>query len=386
MAVATRTRREAALSEPTVRFWDLKDIDEDSLARWHRLVAEAIDPNLYLDPRYCIPTLSFGDHEGAMLASVVAGDEWLAAAMFMPMRVPLLRGTRTVLTTGNVLTEQLGRTHALVSPKDPGRSLATLIRGVARKVPSGIVQFDDYFADGPFAAALEEAVVLLNAPVLRDARGLQPYASQASPIPTETRDIYGPTYASKSRRENMRRHARVLQERTGTTLTYVNHGADMDAFRAFVDLQSRGWKGDTSRGGTALALREDDRGAFTQAMMSCGEDGSMFVGGLYAGDEPVHMTIFFTDHRRIVCAVLDAYDEEYRDVRAGSLGRLAALAAMRTTYPTLDFDPAIRIAPADVAGIYPERRPMAGMSIAAGSPTGRAIVRLAALARRMRDD
>jgi hypothetical protein len=175
-----------------------------------------------------------------------------------------------------------------------------------------------------------------------------------------------------------------LSTHLGEPLTFVLHGPERSSFDAFVALQASGWKGDAEKGGAALALRREELDAFARVYEACSPDGTMSVGGIYAGDRPVHLSVFLSDNRTVTCVVVEAYDEEFREFRAGSVGRLAAVAHMRAAFPDRNFDPAIRYPTADVSGVYPDRRPMAGLLVGAGSQGGRLLIQLASMARKAR--
>jgi hypothetical protein len=372
------------MTRDALRVLEAGSLTAGDLQRWRELSEAAIEPNLFLGPDYCAPLLTVLHEHGVRVVVSMRDGTWVAAIAVAGVRARLLGAPHRVLTTGGPVIDHLFRTHPVVRPESPGRDLAALFRGLADMRMGGIIHLDDYFADGPFAVALADAVGELRAPTLVDDRGPQAFASRAAPVPEAERDMYGPAHVSKSRRNKLRRDARLLADRAGGPLAYVNHGADPAAVRAFVSLQAAGWKGDAGRGGKALALNQTRVRALEEAVVGSAEDGSMFVGALEAGSRTVYMVVAMRQGQRLVCDVLDTYDEDFRDVSAGTLGRLAHLAYVRRTWPSADFDPAIRSSAAVVAGLYPEARQTQGIHVAAGGPGARATIRGAARMRALR--
>jgi CelD/BcsL family acetyltransferase involved in cellulose biosynthesis len=362
-----------------------KELSPAELAKWRELSDAALEPNLFLDPHYCGPMLGLLHAAGVRVAVAERGDVWVAAIAIVPVATRIFGSNHRVLTTGGAVIDHLYRTHPLVRAEQPTTHLAALIQGLRTLNLGGIMHLDDLFWDGPLAAAIIEAADEIGAPTLVDHRGYQGFASRASAVAQSERDIFGPAHLSKSRRNKLRRNARLLAERAGGELAYVNHGTDPAALKLFIDMQASGWKGDAARGGKAIALDGGRKAAFELAVADAAAQESIFIGALHAGDRPIYMAMALRGGERVVCDVLDAFDEELRDLSAGALGRLAHLAYVRRTWPDADFDPAVRTSSPDIAGLYPEQRPTAGIYVAFGGVSAKGAIRGARLARRLRD-
>jgi CelD/BcsL family acetyltransferase involved in cellulose biosynthesis len=368
----------------------LTDVTAADAQAWQRLADRAVEPNVYLDPRFLVPARDRGS-EAADLRLVVVqdGGEWLAVLAVttkrVAERVPVLAAT----TGGAFMTSHSDRHHPLVRSGREVEALEALLRGVRAVGLPGLVQLQHFPADGPLAEALAQVVAGTSMRVLERRREVSAFARRTSTTVPALPDGPGPVvdpplawdHMRTDERRNMRRGVRGLAKETGGALELHDLSGDPTAEDQFVALQAAGWKGDTGQGGAALRLDPVAERWFRRVVTGFRQDKDVQVVRLAAGGQTLWIGYALRSGGAFF-GFLDAYAERHRRFSPGSIGRVASMTYLFATTDAPFFDPAFDSRYATGARIFPDCRTHVDLLVSTRGLTAATVLRAAPVAQR----
>lgn len=366
----------------------LSDVDAADARRWQDLAADALAPNMCLDPRFLLPALALGaETDEIRLLVVREGGTWLAALACTTKRVAPRVPVRAVTTGGEMLTRECDRQHPLVRRGRAVEALDALLRGTAEVGLPGLVQLRRFPVEGPLAATLAQVVRRRRMRVHERSRDVGVWAPRDAvavlPVPSPVDGVLvdPPLSCAHMRTDdarNTRRVARGLAREAGGPLELHDESGDPAAVDRFVALQAAGWKGDAARGGAAVGLDPARERWFRGQVAAFGADGDLRVLRLAAGGTTL-WTGFQARSGDGWYGLLDAYDEQFRRLSPGSAGRVAAMTYLLGTTDAAFVDPGFSSHYAVGARIWPAARPQADLLVAARGPVAHAVLAAAHL-------
>ena len=369
----------------------LADITADDARAWQRLAADALAPNMCLDPRFLTTARSRSDAHEVRVLAATDGGEWLGALAVTTKRVAPRLPVRALTTGGDFMTSQCDRHHPLLRAGRAPEALDALLRGAPTVGLPGLALLRRFPAEGPLADVLDEVATRRRMRVHERSRDVGAWAPRAAfdvlavPDPVAGAVVDPPLSTAHLRTDdarNVRRVARGLARELGGPLELRDESDDPAAVDRFVALQAAGWKGDPSRGGAALGLDAADERWFRDMVSAFRRDGDLAALRLTAGGE----TIWSGFHVRSGggwFGLLDAYDERFRRFSPGSVGRLASLTFLLGTTDAPFVDPGFGSHYAVGARLWPAARPQVDLLVAARGPAAHAVLRAVPLARRL---
>lgn len=357
---------------------------------WRRLADAAVEPNLYLDPRFLVPARHRGREVADVLLLVVEdGEEWLAVLALTPTTVAPGVPLRAVTTGGTFMTTHSDRHHPLVRAGREVDALGGLLGGLREVGLPGLVQLQHFPVDGPLADALRRVVarggMLLHerrrtssAYVRRPAAGERCPRADAAPLvdPPLVVDHMG-----AGRRKDLRRRLRGLARDAGGPLELHDVSDDPTVDAEFVAFQAAGWKGDAERGGAALGLDPVACRWFHDVVAGFRRDGDAMVLRLTAGGETVFLSYALRSGGTYF-GFLDAYGERHARHSPGAVGRLAELTYVLGATDAPAFDPAFDARYVAGTQLYPGRREHVDLLVSTRGLVARTAVRAAPVAAR----
>lgn len=382
----------------------LSQVTETDAQAWRRLADLAVEPNVYLDPRFLLPARARPESDGMQIVVVEEGGQWLAALAVTTKEVANGARMRAATTGGAFMTPHSDRHHPLVRQGDVVAALTALLRGMTSVGLPGLVQLQRFPAEGVLADALAEAVHRTPMLVHERRREVTAFALRASlPAPPDdgpaapgdldvrggfasppvTRPVLATDHMAADERRQIRRCARGLERATGGPLELHNRSADPTVDEEFLDLQVAGWKGDSSRGGAALRLNPQNERWFREVTSRFRRDGDLLVTQLAAGGQT--LWIGYVLRSGGACfGLLDAYAQDHARYSPGSIGRTAEMTQVFSATDAPFFDPAFDARYATAARIFPDRRTQVDLLVATRGLTARTVLRAVPLARRLR--
>lgn len=357
---------------------------------WRRLADSAVEPNVYLDPRFLVPARHRGrDVEDVLLLVVEEGHEWLALLALTTTTVAPGVPLRAVTTGGTFMTTHSDRHHPLVRAGREVEALGALLGGLRGVGLPGLVQLQHFPLDGPLADALRQ-VAARDGMLVHERRRTESAYARRSAVPGRVpcaahEPLVDPPlaadYMGAGRRKDLRRRVRGLARDAGGPLELHDVSDDPAVDAEFAAFQAEGWKGDAARGGAALGLDPVAYRWFRDVVAGFRRDGDVTVLRLTAGGETVYLSYALRSGGTFF-GFLDAYAERFAKFSPGALGRLAELTYVLGSTDALAFDPAFD--PRYVAGtqLYPERRGQADLLVSTRGLVSRTAVLAAPVAAR----
>lgn len=367
---------------------------------WRRLADAAVEPNVFLDPRFLLPARALDDETADLRLVVVEEDgEWLAALAVTTKQVAPGVPVRATTTGGTFMTPQAERHHPLVRKDSAAEALAALLRGLTSVGLPGLLQLQHFPDDGVLAETLADVVASTPIRVHERRRDVNAFAYRTctAPLPAlrtssvddsalPPRIVRPPLnwdHMRADERRNMRRGARGLERTTGGPLELHDLSQRPEAEDAFLDLQSAGWKGNLGRGGAALRLEPARERWFREVTSAFRRDGDLLALRLAAGGQ----TLWIGYGLRSAGAYfgfLDAYAEEHARYSPGSIGRIATMTHIFGTTDAPYFDPAFDSRYATVARIFPDKRTHVDLLLSTHGLAAHTVLRAVPMALRLR--
>lgn len=367
------------MPDTDLRFVVVRDPVElrDHLHAWEDLSAYAIEPNPFYEPFMLLPAIdALGKGHPLQFVFIYAARSGRPALIgFLPME----RASRYKGLPLAHLRLWMHRHCYLCTP--------LIRRGQARRCLSGyldwlashdtgvVVEWRNVNGDGAFLTEFTE--------VLADAqRTYVPYEFRRALLrPRRNSDsLLKETHSRKARHE-LRRLARRLAEKGDLQYHELREGDDAAQWiDAFLDLESRGWKG---RHGSALACRASDRRFFVQWTSEAARRGRLMMLSLAVGGRTVAMK----------CSVLAGagsyafkitYDEDYARYSPGVLLEMENIRRFHARGDLQWMDSCADPGNWMMNHIWPDRRMIATLVIPGSNFAGPLFVRALPLMRRLK--
>lgn len=300
-------------------------------AAWERLAAHALDPNVFYEPWQLLPALdAFGDGvEVALVFDDAAGPSPVLRGVFPLERVRRFHG---LPVRGLRLWRPLYcyLCTPLVDTRGAAATLGAFLRWLGRgEAGARFMEFEQIRADGPFAAALDEALSALGrASALAQGfeRALLRLDGPAAP---------GDTGLAKKKLKEIGRLRRRLAERGALSVDRLAPDADPGPWiDEFVALEASGWKGD---GGSALGSQPATRAFFERIARDAHAAGRLVLLALRLDGRPVAMKCNFVGAAASYAFKI-AFDEAFAAYSPGVLLELENMRLLRelTDAPWMD--------------------------------------------------
>ena len=270
-----------------VRTVHLEDVDPGLASAWDDLESRAIEPNAYLSPHFILPALRhLGTEQESLVVLVEKSD--LGASRLIGVGVfsicaPTIRFPLRHLQAYRSRHSYL--TGMLVDREHAESAIGSFLDFVSDS-PFGLhgVEFSKWPIDRPINAAWRNAAL---------ARGIPCYDYRHSPravlFPAQAGNAYVERHLSSSRRKDLRRRMRRLEER-GKVGWRVIAGQDISdaCLERFLVLEHLGWKGER---GTSLRSRTADEAFFREMTLNLARTGRVVFTELLVGDEVIASTV-----------------------------------------------------------------------------------------------
>ena len=377
------SRSDRATASLRTRIVPLAEAPERDVERWKALADRAIEPNMYLDPRFLVPAGGRPDAAGIRIMFIESGDDLRGVFQFSTGRLED-RWPVTVGTTGGAfMSIHADRHHPLIAPEDPDATVRALIRGLRAPGVPRLTLLRYLPQEGPLAEPFRRAFAELGYATLERSTRSSAYASGARPS-ADADVLFDFAHVSSSRAKAYRRHARGIErDAGGAQLAVLDRREDPGVVEEFLDFQAAGWKGDPEKGGGAFRLDPVHERWYRDVVSRFAADGDLLAPTLVCGDEVVFMSLDFLSGGAAF-GFIDAYNERFRPHGPGTLGRLAEVHYILTKTGASHFDPAFDPRYSESTKLYPDRREHVDVLIGSGL-RARAVIALLPVARRIRD-
>ncbi len=274
------------------------DVTPEDMTAWRRLADRAVEPNPFFEPDYVLPAARHLASGPIALAVVADGDEWLACLPVERRRRWRWYPGRWVVTWRHVYCF-LGT--PLVDRERVEPALETLMEGVSANGRGTWTAFEWLAGDGRLREALDG--------VLRERRsrtlgleGFERAALRRRPEATYLEETLKP-----SRRKELRRLQRRLEDELGEPATLEDRAGDPSACEEFMRLEASGWKG---REGTALLADDAHAAFFRDVCAAYAAQGRLQLLRLGTPDHAVAMQCNLVAGDTLFCLKV-AYDEGF---------------------------------------------------------------------------
>lgn len=376
-------RSSAAGAHWRSRILPLSRVSEADVARWKALADRAIEPNVYLDPRFLAPAGVRPDAQDINLVFVEDGDELRGVFQYTVGRLEDRWPVRIATTGGAFMSVHADRHHPLIAPEAPADTVLHLLRALRGPGVPRLLLLRYLPAAGPLAEAFAGAFAELGFAQNERSRRVSAYArgGQDDPDPTSLFDF---SHLSSSRAKAYRRRVRGIERDAGdSSLALEDRKADPAVLEDFLRFQAAGWKGDPAKGGGAFVLDPVHERWYREVVRLFTADDDLLAPTLTAGENVVFMGLdFFSGGAAF--GFIDAYNEEFASHGPGTLGRIAELKYITTSTRATDFDPAFDPRYSESTKLYPDRRDHVDLLVGSGLASRAALAALP-LARRVRD-
>ena len=277
------------------------DID---LAVWQRLAEKASDPNPFFGPDFLIPFLKNMGRGQVKLIVVRHGHtgEWLIAAPLGKRRLGLAVPAATVWST-----EYAPLGTPLMTGCTPREAVALFVDTMMQETGTPLAAIPYLPLDTAIAAQL----LTLGSDWSWKLAHETERAGHAHGAKGETQ--FAEAYSGKRRKE-LKRLIRRLSEEGDVEFTSVTGEAAVEAFEAFLELETRGWKG---KSGTALKSDPKTR-AFSREMVARrSQSNGVRIDSLSVDGKPLAMLVLLQEGHQVYSWKI-AYDEAYARYSPGS--------------------------------------------------------------------
>lgn len=280
--------------------------------QWEDLAANAIEPNAFYEHWSLRPALqAYAGTDNVACAAVWI--EGRLVGVFPFERVRRWRGLPV-----SALRSWRHRNCVLATPLVRAgyapACLVSLLDWVREECEVAVVEFDYVAADGPFQAALLDALA---------ARDLSSFAmdgfTRALLVKQESADAYIQGSLNNDFRKDLRRRVRRLDEQGKVARVELQPGGDLAGWLdEFLALEAKGWKG---ANGTALKCRPDDLRFATGLFAAAFARGSLLALGIDLDGKPLARLCGITAGEGSF-VFKTAYDEDYSRFSPGVMVEL----------------------------------------------------------------
>jgi CelD/BcsL family acetyltransferase involved in cellulose biosynthesis len=246
-------------------------------AEWRALAARALEPNVFYEPEFMLAAAPvFGAGVGVLLVRSAAGR----LAGFFPARIERWRGLTPTLVGWTHPFAPLGT--PLVDREDAESVIAAWLDhlGHDRSMPASLLM-PFIPAEGDFARALEAALAgRASAAFGRHQR--------ATLAPGREREGYVERAVSASRRKELRRQRRRLEDIAPVTFATAEGPEVAAALKDFLLIEASGWKGVA---GTAIVGDPNIRDFVERAVAALAADGRVRMDRLLLNGTVIATTV-----------------------------------------------------------------------------------------------
>ncbi|MBO0904887.1 GNAT family N-acetyltransferase [Jiella sonneratiae] len=318
------------------------------------LSRRSIEANVFFDPRFFVPAMPRLDDRSVRL--MVLRDEGRSRSrlrLLMPYTIERTFGLRGVSTI-RAWVHPFGRLGTLpLDGDDPEETLLGFFEMLASAETGlpGVLVLPETRTDGPFAAALANAVRTAGLPIATvDA------FTRAGLVKAEAADYLRTQPISARRRRELQRQRRLLEAEGPVTFRVSRDTASVRAaLEQFLSLEASGWKG---RIRSAMVL-DRYRAAFArESINALAEDGRARIYSLLVAERPVASLVALVQAGQAFAWKM-AYDETFGRASPGQQ-------LLDETTRALIADPAIKCADSCAMPdhfvmnrFWPERLPVA---------------------------
>ena len=371
----------------------LSSLDAREQDAWRRLSRRAVEQNPYFDVDFLLTAhRRLRPDLDPKVAMVSAGGELRAVLPFLEQRsvknVPVI-----VRSTDAPVGASVTDLHIPLVDKD---CVSQAMGGLLTELGSSkvglpvVVDLAVHRLEGPVWDALERETarrggrLMLRGEKSRGAFHIPgERADRSTPVPVSPWPVGRSVVAhlSRSRRQSLRRALAALGAREGP-VTWVDRTSDPAAIDEFMTIEHAGWKGDADRGGEGVLATSGGETWFRETTDRLRSVGDLFVGGLYAGERCLYLTVDIRSGDQWF-GMRDVYDERFAAYSPGTLGRLVGMAWFAAS-PPVTFDTCVSptLYPQN-ASLYPDRMRL-GRVLVAGNTAANLGFRAVELARSMR--
>lgn len=361
----------------------LPEVSGEDFDKWKALADRAIEPNVYLDPRFLVPAGRLRPDAADIRVVMVERDgELHAVHQFSLGKLEDRWPARVVTTSGAFMSIHADRHHPLVAPSDPVGALTALLDALRAARLPGLVLIKYLPADGPLADAMAEALASRRMTSSERVRRSSAYAAVGSrPAPSE--GVVEVPHLGSGTRKDFRRRGRAIERDAGGEFAVRDRAETPGLVEDFLEFQASGWKGDPEKGGGAFKLDPVHERWYRAVMSHFLADGHVVAPELVAGDERVFLAIDLVSGGAAF-GFIDAYSERFARHSPGALGRIAEWRYILSHTDATHYDPAFDPYYSASTRLYPDRRDHVDLLIATDR-RGRAVLRALPLARRARE-
>ncbi|WP_164861488.1 GNAT family N-acetyltransferase [Microbacterium sp. CPCC 204701] len=358
---------------------------EADVERWRALASRAVEPNVYLDPRWLLTSVREHPDAADLRLLFVEDDDLRGVLAYTVERAWADAPFRAVSTAGRFLATHAERHHPLVDPAASHAVVETMLTALP-DAGAGLAVLRKMPGDGPLWDALTASADSLRIPMLENIRRAAAYSAA-------TRDAVAPedrlepdfelAHASSRSRKRTRGYVRAL-ERDAGELRLLDRSDEPAFTEDFLAMQVAGWKGDAERGGLAMRLDPVTERWFSRILTQFRADGDVCALELQGEEDTVYSTVSLRSGG-VWAGFLDTYHDGYAKHSAGTLGRIAELNHLRRTSADQPFDPNLDPFYAASTNLYPDRRDRVDLILAPGGLRARALLGVMPRARAARD-
>jgi CelD/BcsL family acetyltransferase involved in cellulose biosynthesis len=317
------------LFEFTYRFTnDLEEL-QDLEPAWQRLVATAIEPNVFHEPTLLLPALRqlANDEQVEVLLIEAPKRVFPAGPRVLCGLIPIVR-RRTIgglpLKSWEVWRHPYSFLGTPLLRRDCAREVLDYLFQIAAQVPRGAraIHFSQIPGEGPLARLLIDSNDSAQRVVF--VKDLQTRAMFERDTDDES---FLKNRLSKNKRNYMQRIERRLAETGEFKVSWFGDGDDIGAWGdEFLRLEATGWKGDA---GSALASTTKHAAFFRELLQRAAAAGTLLLGKLQLNGQPIAMICNFlaTDHDGRTCgySFKIGHDVAFEDYSPGVLMELALI-------------------------------------------------------------
>lgn len=325
---------------------DLPDVDDDLLAAWRDLAADAVEPNPFFDSKLLLPATRWLPGGGDVRLLTV----WRGRRLVLVMPLARTRYRRvpiSALSTWKHPYCYLGT--PLVRADELDSAPAAALGSLQRSGPGWLV-LEQVYVEGPVASAFRHAAVEAGATWVEQGLWERPVVEAR-----EQAAAVDPTLSARSAK-TLRRLRRNLERDAGavesTDAVRSAELAMVDAeVEAFLAMEMASWKG---RAGTAIANTDSHAEFFRETCRAFARDGRLVMWRMRAGNVDAAREC----HLRAGDTVFGwktAYDENLARFSPGVQLELDVLQAFRDDLARR-MDPCTADQPSTSGRLYPDRR------------------------------
>jgi CelD/BcsL family acetyltransferase involved in cellulose biosynthesis len=357
--------RRAPQGDYRVRIAEARRLPEATVAAWSALESRALEPNAYLSPHFILPALRYLDPAERVLAFLIEAVNGGAGAAGRLLGVGLFRVVPAThrFPVPHLIAYRSRHSYLSGLLLDGERATAALDALLdelrAQRWRWHGIEFEGVWGDGPTHA-------LLQAAAERRGMGRQEWNphTRAVLLPIAQREALTANIAAESK--DLKRRRRRLDEQGHVSWALHRRGGIPEkSIEAFLDLEQRGWKGETK---TALRSAYADEAFFREAVTRFETEGRMVVTELTLDNRVIASTTNFVSGRAGFAFKI-GWLPELAKVSPGVLNEMEMLRRLYEDdgLTDLDFWDSGASQGSFIDKLWPGRRPLVSMTLASTS-------------------